>query len=245
MIRLVYDSTGRLIEVFDSNDMPYFLSYLDDNRLESIIYPDTTMEDLSDNPRKTFLYEDSERSFLLTGIIDENNIRYSTWTYDDKRRVVSSEHNNVTERVELAYLQNDMSGRAFTRVTNALGKQTDYYFTRANGKIVVDRVEGQQSDNCAAANKNYTYLPEGHLQAGLKETQTDWKGVITRFEYNARGLETKRTEAEGTPAERVTTTEWHADFSLPTRVIESDNQTVYSYDANGRLLSQTTSPIAP
>ena len=236
-IRLIYDNTGRLVEVFDSNNMSYSLTYLDDNRLESIIYPDVTPEDLSDNPRKIFVYEDADHDGLLTGIIDENNNRYAAWAYDDYRRAVLSEHNNGAERVELEYLQDDSTGREYTRVTNASGKKTDYYFTEVNGKIVLDQVEGHPSANCAGANKAYTYDANGFMAS-----KTDWQGNVTTYIHNDRGQELSRTEASSTPEARTIATEWHSGFHLPTRIVEPGRETVMTYDAQGRLLSRQVSP---
>jgi YD repeat-containing protein len=55
-------------------------------------------------------------------------------------------------------------------------------------------------------------------------------------------LETSRTEASGTAQVRNMTTEWHADFNLPTRIIEPEREIIMSYDSSGRLLSRRVQP---
>ena len=79
-------------------------------------------------------------------------------------------------------------------------------------------------------NKAYTYHANG-----LVETQTDWSGNITRFEYNDRGLMTRRVEAEGTPKQRETLTTWHADLPLRVEQVLAGEKTTYSYDENNRV----------
>ena len=122
-------------------------------------------------------------------------------------------------------------------VTNSLGKQNIYHFTQFNGEYKMTRVEGQPSANCAAANQAYTYDANGFMAS-----KTEWKGNVTTYTHNARGLETARVEASGTPQARTITTEWHPTFNLRTKVIEPEHQTTFVYDDQGRLLSQEVSP---
>lgn len=103
---------------------------------------------------------------------------------------------------------------------------------------MVTRVEGHATANCAGANQNYTYTPEGWLAS-----KTDWKGVQTTYTYNSLGQETSRTEAFGTPEAKTITTEWHPTLYLKTKVTEPGKETLYSYDANGNLLSQTVNSL--
>ncbi len=99
------------------------------------------------------------------------------------------------------------------------------------------QLEGHASANCAAANQAYTYDANG-----LMASKTDWQGNVTTYLYNDRGLETSRIEASGTPQARTIATEWHPTFNLRTRVIEPEHETVFNYDAQGRLLSQEVTP---
>ena len=121
-----------------------------------------------------------------------------------------------------------------TTVTNALGKQTTYHFDLIHGVYKVSRVEGHASAHCAAANQAYTYDANGY-----PDQVTDWNGRVTDYDYNPRGLEERRVEALNTPEERTITTEWHADFRLPTRITEPGRETELTYDTQGRLLSHT------
>jgi uncharacterized protein RhaS with RHS repeats len=98
---------------------------------------------------------------------------------------------------------------------------------------------------------------------GFLSAFTDWRGNITRFETDARGLQTCRIEGYGTPDVRMVRIAWHTNYRVPVRTDfhapDSASQdyspedcstavsrwkrlktTRYRYDEQGRLLSSTT-----
>jgi YD repeat-containing protein len=99
------------------------------------------------------------------------------------------------------------------------------------------QVEGLPSQNCASANQAYTYDANGFMAS-----KTDWKGSVTTYTHNDRGLETSRTEASGTPQARTITTEWHVTLNLRTKITEPERETVFAYDTQGRLTSTEVTP---
>ncbi|MEX0871613.1 MAG: DUF6531 domain-containing protein [Aquisalimonadaceae bacterium] len=206
-----------LASVTADGDEQHRFAYDPAGRLERVQRPDGTA--------RHYHYEDARFPEALTGLTDENGHRYATWAYDDQGRAVRSEHAEGAERTELAY-----NADGTTTVTNALGKQTTYHFAPVQGVRRVSRVEGHATAGCEGAYSDYTYTPEGWL-----ETRTDWNGTRTRFEYNARGLEVRRIEAEGSPAQRETRTDWHPSLRLPVRITEAGRTTELDYDSRGRL----------
>ena len=78
----------------------------------------------ADLRQRKYHYEDVRFPSNLTGITDENNNRYSTFTYDDKGRVLSSVHAGGVEGTQLVYTA---SGGA--QVTDANNLVTDYALT--------------------------------------------------------------------------------------------------------------------
>ena len=176
-----------------------------------------------------FHYENASYPRFLTGITDERGVRYATWTYDNQGRAISSEHAGGAEKVTLAY-----NADGSTMVTNELGKKATYRFQVIQGIKHITAIEGEPSANCPNSNSSFTYDDRG-----LLKTKTDNKGNLTTFDYNERGLEVSRTEAAGTPQTRTITTAWHSEFFLPVTVTEPDRITQYTYDAQGRQLSQT------
>ena len=175
-------------------------------------------------------YEDPAHRIALTGITDARGVRYSTFAYDEFRRGISSEHDGGADRVTLSFDDASVS----TTVTNALGRSTTYQFQRVNDQPRLMSVDGLATANCAASNTLYERDPQGNVTR-----MTDAEGNVTTQEFNNRNLQTARTLGLGTAEERRIETEWHATFSMPTKVTTPELETQYSYSAAGMLLSMT------
>ncbi|WP_439899495.1 RHS repeat protein [Pseudomonas aeruginosa] len=199
-------------------------TYDKEQRLTSV-----TRTDGQYSTKTQYLYDDPRNIKLLTGIQDNNNRRFATWTYDDQGRAISSEHANGAEKVTLAY--NDDGS---TTVTNEYGKQATYRFQVIQGIKRIVAIEGQPSPNCPSSNSTFTYDDQG-----LLTSKRDNNGNLTTYQYNARGLETSRTEAAGTAQARTITTDWHPTLFLPVQVSEPGRITRYQYDAEGRKTGET------
>lgn len=182
---------------------------------------------------RTYHYEDANEGGLLTGITDERNIRYVTWAYDTKGRVIRNELNGVQNKYLFTYNANGS-----TTVTNPLGKQATYTFQTVAGAKRITSLAGAVSANCPASNSTFTYNARG-----LIASRTDNKGHITTYDYDSRGLETSRTEAFGTPQARTISTEWHPTLYKPVTITEPDRVLNFEYDSQGNLLSQTITAL--
>lgn len=235
LLSRVTDAAGReLVFVYTGNQISSVT--MDGNKTTSYTYNAAgliTQVTRPDNTTRIYHYEDTRFPTALTGITDEREVRYATWTYDAQGRAISSEHAGGAEKTLLAF-----NADGSTTVTNALNKQTIYRFADIAGARRVTKVEGQPTANCMGANQDYTYTPEGWIAS-----KTDWKGIKTTFTYNAAGQEISRTEALGTPEARTTTTEWHPTLFVKTKITEPEKETIYSYDINGRLVNELTQSI--
>ncbi|WP_448111752.1 DUF6531 domain-containing protein [Pseudomonas lini] len=178
---------------------------------------------------RRYFYEDQRDSRLLTAIEDQRGIKYAAWTYDQYGRAISSEHALGTEKVTVQYNPDDS-----TTVSNALGKNTTYKFGYFQSAKRITSIIGEPTANCPQSNSTFTYDERGFLTS-----QTDGKGITTLFTHNDRGLVTSRIDASGTPESRTITTEWHATLPLPLRIQQPNRSILYTYDAEGRKLSQT------
>lgn len=239
-LTFVYESSlsfNRISQIVDPDGKLYQYKYKSNNVLESVIYPDDTPDNQADNSRKVYHYENETFPYLLTGITDENGVRYATWSYDGQGRAISSEHANGIDKVTLDYTYLEDATDPRVAVTNPLGKQTTYHFTTIHGVRKVTQVDGHPTASCEGANKTYSYDANGNVIS-----KTDWNGVTTTYTYDMdRNLELSRTKAAGTPQERTITTEWHPDFRLPTKITEPNKITEYTYDGQGRQLTRKVS----
>ncbi|MES9988167.1 MAG: DUF6531 domain-containing protein [Candidatus Thiodiazotropha endolucinida] len=181
---------------------------------------------------REYLYDNTNHPRSLTGIIDENGVRYATWIYDEQGRAISSEHGGGADRTILTYNDNGS-----TTVTNSLGKQTTYHFETLHGVRKVVEIEVRPTPSCDGANRFYSYDDNGFLTS-----KTDWKGAITNYSRDVKGRELIRYEAVGTPEERTVTTEWHMNIDQPSRVVEPGRIIDYHYNDQGILLGRTIKP---
>lgn len=228
-----YDASNRLTTLTTPENTQ--ISYGYDNttqNLISVIYPDHTPDDLSDNPKKIYHYENPDFPHHLTGISDENNTRYATWAYNEQGLVILSEHANGVEKVELTYHPNET-----TTVIDALGRIKTYTFETHYGVRKPKSIQLRYNDGNQerTQTKYFSYYPKN---GWLKEL-TDYNGNITYYEYNDRGLIILETQAKGTPESRTITTTWHPTFHMPIQITEPGKTTTFSYDEQGRLLTRT------
>ena len=266
---LLYDPAGRLESVTDSHGRAIAFTYNAQGLVETVTdpdggvfrygyaprndgfaeqapeilawvaRPDATPLDPSDDPTRIYHYEDSRFPIALTGITDERGRRYATFAYDDQGRATLSEHAGGADSTTIAY-----NADGTRTVTNALGKQTIYSFQTVAGRPKLVQADGQPSASCQGAVRAQSYDANGFLASA-----TDWEGHQSDFVHDARGLQTARTLAVGTPEARTVTTAWHASWRLPTQIVEPGLTTDLAYDGSGRLtgltLTDTTSGTIP
>jgi len=237
----VTDASGRNLTFSynsSSNGQPHLasvttpdgvISYAYDGKgnLSTVTYPD--------GASKTYHYEDTNFPHHLTGITDENGVRFANWSYDSNGKAISSEHAGGVERSTFTY-----NADGTTTVVGALGDTRTYHFEVQNGLRVVSRITGDQCTTCGNGfMQSRTYDANGFLSG-----YTDWNGNRTELVNNDRGLVIRRTEAADTPEERTTSTQWHPDFNLPTRITEPGRITDFTYNGSGQLLSRSITDIA-
>ncbi|PBX32602.1 hypothetical protein CJT81_29180 [Pseudomonas aeruginosa] len=230
----VTDNFGNSLELTqDENNQPLgFRSSSVEGRYDystsgQLIKSQITLNGMSKT--RLYHYEDEHNPRLLTGLTDERGIRFATWSYDDQGRAISSEHAGGMEKIQIVY-NNDGS----TTVTNELGKVTRYRFQNLQGLQRIIAIIGEPSVDCPSSNSSFTYTSRGQLAS-----KRDNNGNLTTYQYNARGLETSRTEAAGTAQARTITTDWHPTLFLPVQVSEPGRITRYQYEAEGRKTGET------
>lgn len=231
-LAFAYDDEGRLDALTMPDDSVTRYQYdPTGGNLANVIYPDATWGDDSDNPRKTYHYEDASLPRHLTGITDENGNRYATWSYDVAGKVQSSEHANGVEGIALAY-----HADGSTTVTDALGRVKTYTFETHFGVRKPKTITLQYFDGTQSVTKTeyFSY----YMENGRLKESTDYNGNTTYYAYNDRGLVILETKAKGTPEAYTIVTQWHPQFRLPVKITGPGKITEFTYDAMGRELSR-------
>lgn len=221
----------------------YQFSYDGNENLQSIAWPDST--------NRIYLYEDSRFPNHLTGIIDESNSRYATWSYDEQGRAISSAHADGANATLLTYNIGN------TVVIDAL--QSSRITTFANIQNMARGTGSSQpgGSGCDQAASAQTYDTNGNIAS-----RTDFNGNKTCYGYDSnRNLETRRVEglasatvcssALSSPPSpttanpvRTISTEWHSYWRLPIKIAEPKKLSTYVYNGdNGNYCAPTTATV--
>jgi RHS repeat-associated protein len=202
------------------------------DRLVSVTYSTTPAT------ARSYAYELASLPFALTGITDENGIRYASWTYDSSSRGLSSQHAGGAGLTRVTY--NDKDGSR--TVTNALGQQTLYKYTILQGvpKLTeVDRYAAVNSTSVAAFVLGSVARTVNYDGNGYVASATDWNGNTTTYVNDAQGRPTTINRAIAAPQVRTSTVTYHPTFHLPVTVVSPGLTTTFSYDSSGNLLTKT------
>ncbi|KJV06992.1 RHS repeat protein [Methylocucumis oryzae] len=241
-LSFTYNTAGRIATITDNAGTVIRYGYDSNNNLTTVTYPDETPAISTDNPKKTYVYNESVNTagvnqiHALTGIIDENNVRYATYKYNTQGKAISTEHAGSVNKFSLAY-NNDGS----TTITDPLGSVRSN-FAKAILNVVKSTGQTQPAGiGCGPSARNIAYDANGNITR-----LTDFNGNTTCYAYDTtRNLETVRVEglaagsacltnlasylpATGT-SERKISTEWHPTWRLRTRVAEPKRITAWDY----------------
>ena len=219
-----YNGSSRVIKMTDPAGGIYRFGYVNTDKLGSITFPDSKV--------RTYVYNEptytggANLPRNLTGIVDENNDRFATFSYDANERALSTEHAGGAERYTMSY------STGATTVTNAFGAQRVYANTTVLGAFKNTGITGAVCPECGAASQ--TFDANGNIS-----TRVDWNGNRTNYQFDVtRNLETQRVEgltsAGATTAQtRTISTQWDATFRLPTVIAEPLRITTNTYDPDG------------
>ncbi|HEY4090716.1 MAG TPA: RHS repeat-associated core domain-containing protein [Luteibacter sp.] len=176
----------------------------------------------------------SKADHKLTGIAGGDGKRFSSYSYDEFGRAVRSSHGDDLEWTELWERGNNE-----VTVSSKDRRYSEYWETiLTEGRTrLATRTESIRDDE---HERTFSYLDNG-----LVGNQTDYLGTATTYRYDdARGLETERTEAAGTPAARTVRTTWHPTFDKPVRIDDGAHWTSLTYDTRGNLTEQREGGLA-
>ncbi|UCV28790.1 hypothetical protein KI617_01375 [Ferribacterium limneticum] len=233
--RLVFshDTQNRLSTVITPSSSSISYIYDAKGNLASVIYPD--------GKTKTYHYNESAYTSgadlpnALTGITDENSVRYATYRYDTQGRAISTGHTEGADLHTVAYGANSAT------VTDPLGSQRVYSFQTILGVVKSTGVSQPGGSGCGAASSNLTYDTNGNVA-----TRTDFNGNTTAYTYDlTRNLETQRIEAAGKPEARTISTQWHATWRQPAQRAEPKKRTTWVYNGDGGAYCAPTTATVP
>ena len=212
-----YNAAGEKIAEIDALGRRTEYRYNDRGLLIETILPDSTPDNLSDNPRTQNEYDALDR---LTGFIDELG-RKTIYVYDALGREIEviypdSIPDNLTDnpRTKKEY---DKAGRKIAEI-DELGNRTEFNYDKSDRLLTVTNALNQIT--------SYNYDADGR-----KVAMTDALGRIIKYDYDE--LDRLLTTTYANNAVMTTTYD-----PLGRVIAEKDlagNTTNYEYDALGRL----------
>jgi RHS repeat-associated protein len=258
-----YDSSAttganNIATITDSAGQTVRYEYDSTNNLAKVTYPNATS--------KTYLYgelantSNAYQPNALTGIVDENGIRYATFKYNSQGHAIETKHQVGANDVNKFNL-NFYPDNGVSIVTDPLDTQRTYNFTNVLSVPKLRSLTQPCSTSGCSGNvtQSNTYDTNGNLTS-----RTDFNNNKTCYTYDlTRNLETGRIEgltsgadcaasfAASTlaaPARKITTT-WNASYRLPATITEpmtgGTKTTTHTYDTNGNLTQRVvTTPQA-
>ena len=241
-LQLAYNTSGLLAQIIQPDGG--LISYEYDSELRNI------RVDLHGNSFISYLYELPSQPQALTGIVDENNTRKATFTYDATGRATGTQYAGGVQNYLLSYPTSDAASaipasgllsaaapnpavfQSSVQVTDPLGNPRSIMFQGGDGNVRVLNQSTPIDSNFASR----SFL----AGSTLPSLETDFLGFTTAYQWDTtRRLKTSETRAAGRPEAQTTQTTWHPTFRLPAQTIEQGKTTAYTYDNLGNLLTQT------
>jgi YD repeat-containing protein len=222
-----YDGSKRLSTVTDPNGGSYAYSYDGFGNLAWVVHPG--------GGALNYLYENSTFHNALTGLVDENGKRFSTWTYDADGLALSSEQPNGVGKVTVGY---DLPAVGQRTVTDSLGHAQTYEYYD-----IYDVLHTAIADITASGfplRSNWTYFDDGSVASYI-----DYLGNLKCYGYEpTRNLENVKVEGLPYTADacqnlnlyplpanaRITASAWHPLWRLKTQVAEPKKLTTLVYN---------------
>jgi len=199
----------------------------------------------ADNTTKSYLYTDPSFPTYLTGIIDENQIQYVTWGYNNAGQANSTTQPGGANSTNLTY-----NSDGSVTISDALGNVRNFTYLRVGD---INRVTGISGSQCPTCQESAVTMYDNY---GWVSSRTDYNGNLTCYANDeTRGLEVVRVEgfAPGsscpsnlpsyTPQagtlQRKITTVWESAFREPHLVTEPNRTTLLVHDSYGNIQTKT------
>jgi YD repeat-containing protein len=262
-----YDSAGRVIEFIDPAGHSYLYEYdgptggcvpanassaaCTANNLTKVTYPGGAVKQYVYNEASNINWGSAcempsiGNGFgpfvsVMTGLIDELNVRYISWFYNCRGQAKVSTLPNNVDRVDIGFYQSSYGVASYSQVISTTGPASAPVQVTSTfmPSLILDVYKNSSIDvPCTVCGpiKSRTFDANGNVA-----TTTDFNGNVTKYTYDlTRNLEISRVEASGTTNARTTTTVWHSTLRLPVTIAQPKLITSFTYDAGGNVLSRS------
>ncbi|TCV94944.1 RHS repeat-associated protein [Luteibacter rhizovicinus] len=222
---------GLLLTVTAPNGRQLSLTYNSDARVRQITEPDggtlvytydsagnLTFVQYPDGKTRQYLYNEFALSnsgnlpLAMTGIVDENGVRYEDTAFDSLGRATSTQFSAGVGKISITYNADGTSD-----VTYPLGGGSHQAYTMVQGLARVATLD-KPCGECGQPFQTRTYDANSR-----PATYTDFNGNVTAVTYDANGLMTQKVDAQGKPDQRTIDTTWNTTLRVPLLRTVKDN----------------------
>lgn len=232
---------GRISRITDAKGDFIAVAYDVHGNVSSITWPDTRT--------RQFLYELAALPWALTGVIDENNSRFLTFTYDSQGLATSTEQAGGVDRYSVSYASppsrvvtevldsvakikyryHEIQPPTSVSLTQPMGQSASWSAVSSIGSPVITGSSQPAGSGCAAASSTTTYDVNGNMLS-----RDNFQGERSCYVYDSSNRQTLRVEglaittscASVTPSNatlpdgaRRIITMWHPDWRMPTKIL--------------------------
>ncbi|WP_343787191.1 DUF6531 domain-containing protein, partial [Dokdonella soli] len=249
-VAIAHDANRRLQRVTDEHGRALQYAYDALGRVSSVLLPDgnsvtyeyneanaITVVHLADTTTRRYGYDDPNSIFRLTSIIDEKGVTYALFTYQSNGIPLTTSHVGGVDNYQVVTDQR-------AAYIDPLGAQHTFTVQSVANATRVS-AETKTCTGCPTLTKSISYNPT----SGAVDWALDFNGNKTTYLYDpTRFVETSRTEAStdtsNPPITRITQTDWHASFRVPTerRTLNASNgleaKTDWVYNNRGQATAR-------
>ena len=235
-IQLTYNSSGLINHVTAPDGSSYSYAYNGANDLTTVTNPAATTT--------TYLYNESGYSGgvttpgLLTGILDENNVRYMSYSYNAASQATNNQLAGGVGSYTMTY-----NSDGSTDVVDPLGTSRHHTFTTIFGVPYITGVNG----TCESCSTTSAWAYDFN---GLLNQTTDFNGNVTTYQHDMDGMELGSVEGYGSATPKEVQTDWNDTFHVPTeqRIYSYSygvvTKTDWIYNTRGQALAQCTDDMS-
>lgn len=188
---------------------------------------------------RSYLYDNTTFDTALTGIVDQNGARLSTYTYSDAGLVATSERSGGVARHEFTYGEELPWRESYrTTVRNPLGRDHNYFFYKGTGNgfmpRILTKIDGAATLNMPADTRTWSY--SGYDVTSATDTngnRNDFAVDFTNHRYDSR------IDAAGSVDARTTSASFDPAQDLFTRLERPGLRLNFTYSPIGQLLTRT------
>lgn len=231
MLTFSYDAGAHLHKLTVPDGGTFVYGYDTTANLTSVQYPD--------GKSRQYVYNESNLTAgnnlpsAMTGIVDENGVRFEDTAFDGAGRATSTQFAGGAGRVAVRYNDDGSSD-----VTYPLGGTSHQGYATVQGLLRVATID-KPCGECGQPYASRTYDANSR-----PASYTDFNGNVRAMTYDANGLPTQEIDAQGSSDQRTIDTTWNTSLRVPLlRTVKDASGSIvqkegWAYNSRGQTAAQ-------